>query len=192
MNSLISETYKYVVPANSFVSLTGIVWALFGGFAAGIAVIYYNRFILGKTVRRLLEEGATSMESAKTLDELGLGKSALRTGSLKHHRTLRRFVEVANPEDAEVPVYSKRRAAFWNFLFPQKEKFSYDFDKMKLYIPEEKKYTAEAKYEADRKRSPVSLLIVLAVVFGIAFAATAYAPKIASILDNAISSVING
>ena len=48
-----------------------IVEMMIVGFVIASGYIYYNKILLGSFVRTLLSEGCLSMQSAKTLSELG-------------------------------------------------------------------------------------------------------------------------
>ena len=190
MYSLISETYNYIRSGAGTVTLTGIIWAIAAGFAVGMFLSYYNKNYLGETVRRLYKRGADSKETALTLNELGLAPTKFRTHSLKQGGSLRKYVKIANEDEAVTSLGRKKRAKIFEFLFPSSEKDSCDFETAKLYMPEEERYRAAVRYEQKSRLSPVILVSALIVLAGVALGATIAAPKILKILDNFITSII--
>ena len=190
MYRFISETYNYnYIKIGGVLPFTAAIWAILGGFAAGLILSYHNKSYLGETVRRLCEKGATTPESALTLDELGLKPTFMRTRALREGGSLRKYVEIANRDEALTPLEQKKRPKIISFLFPQREKYEHDFSRAKFYIPEEKKYAAEARYEHKASLSPLLLVISLAAIAAIGVAASFAAPKILKLIDDSLTSV---
>lgn len=190
MYSLISETYNYIHSGAGTVTLAGIIWAIAAGFAVGMFLSYYNKNYLGETVRRLYKKGADSKETALTLKELGLAPTKLRTRSLREGGSLRKYVRIANEEEAVTSLGRKKRPKIVEFLFPSSEKFSCDFETAKFYMPEEEKYKAAVRYDQRSRLSPVLLVSVLIVLAAVALGITFAAPKILKLLDNFITSIV--
>ena len=189
MFRIIAETYNYLRPVNSYLPLSLLVFAVFAGFMAALVLSYRDKTFVGETVRRLLEAGATSKESALTLAELSLPATRARKSSLKEGRAVRKYVEIANPDECLVPIESKAASSVLGKLFPINKKYACDFEKMKLFIPEEKKYKADAKYEQKTKPSLAALIIFLAVLAAGAVLVAYYLPDIFRMADNFIGSV---
>lgn len=61
-----------------------IIWSLYIGASISVFAIFYTRRILGSVVRRLIENGCSSEESAMTLSEIGSEKNFLAKFSIKH------------------------------------------------------------------------------------------------------------
>ncbi|HBL83672.1 MAG: hypothetical protein A2Y17_08970 [Clostridiales bacterium GWF2_38_85] len=63
-----------------------------------IAAFYalYNKAVLGKFVRALINAEAESESSAKTLDEIGYGLNKLITQSLRTNITFKRYIKKSN------------------------------------------------------------------------------------------------
>lgn len=63
---------------NSVTTLNIIVWSLFIGFIIAIGVTLYNKIVLGKIIRALIDKGALTPGSALSADEIGAKTSVLR------------------------------------------------------------------------------------------------------------------
>ena len=175
MYSLISETYNYISSGAGSATLTGIIWALAGGFAVGMILSFYNMSFVGETVRRLYKSGAFSETTALTLNDLGLSPTKLRTHALRDGGALRKYVKIANAGEAAADG---------------KGKVSYDFNAARLYLSEDTKYKAAVRYEQRGRLSPVIIVLALVVIAGVALGATFAVPKILKILDNLITSIV--
>ncbi len=175
MYSLISETYNYISSGAGTATLTGIIWAIAGGFAVGMILSFYNMNFVGETVRRLYKSGAFSETTALTLNDLGLSPTKLRTHTLRDGGALRKYVKIANAGEEAADG---------------KGKASYDFDAARLYLSEDTKYKAAVRYEQRGRLSPVIIVLALVVIAGVALGATFAVPKILKILDNLITSIV--
>ena len=184
---LIAETYKYLKFYNRIVDLKGLVWGIFGGFVIGIALSYYHKVYLGKVVRALLDRDASGKESAMTLNELGIKASFGIRRALFRRRILRKVISVANPEECEIPTQEKTRGKFISLMLPERDGVRYDFDKMKLYIDEENRYRAGARYELKHKINLVYVFLFILLLAGLTFVVYKYAvPDLLRMLDNFI------
>jgi len=123
-----------------------IVEMMIVGFVIASGYIYYNKILLGSFVRTLLSEGCLSMQSAKTLSELGFMKNPFVRFSLRPSTSLCRIVS-----SADESFYSEGKRTGG-----KKEKR--DFSTLRFYISEEKYSKAEKLYED----SGVTALAVLA------------------------------
>ena len=166
-------------------SLRGLIWGIWGGFAAGLLITFYHKSYLGEVVRRLLGRGASSPDSALTLDELGL-KSALRKAALSRGGSLAKYISVANPDEYETND-GKARGRFEGKIFPERDRTVYDFSAMKLYIPEDKKHAASVRYVEKRKISPLWLVVFLTALTALAVSLTIALPELLTMIDNAIT-----
>jgi len=184
---LISAAYKHLKFYNRILTLNGLIWGVWGGFVLGLFLTWYHHSYLGEVVRQLLKKEALSPDSALTLEELGIKKRRVLTAALKEENTLRRVIDIANPEECLSPLPDKGGSGFTKKIFPQKKRYSYDFDKMKLYIPEEKKFRAESRYEQKKTRSPLWLIVWVIALTALAAAATVVIPDLLQLLDNFLS-----
>ncbi len=155
-------------------SLRLMVLGLFAGTIIACIAMAYNKQTLGGVVRRIIESGATSRESAKTAAELGLEKGYLAKNALRSSSTLRRFVKCVAAEDFYDAQNAEREqleaaateSANKEGKKPKKPKYKehtymVDIENDRFYIPEELRDRAEIRYA--RKGSGT-----LAMVLGIA------------------------
>lgn len=167
-------------------TLRGLIWGVWGGFVAGLLITYYHKAYLGETVRRLLKREAHSKETALTLGELGMKPRFPLTRALRRSGSLKKYVEVANPGECETPG-EKPRGRFEGKIFPERDRTNYDFAKMKLFIPEDKRYAASVRYEEKRKITPLWLVVFLAALTALAVGVTLALPELLGLIDNFIT-----
>ena len=111
--------------------LQTILWLILAGFALAAVIVAVMRLSLGKVVRKLLEENATSPETARSLSELGVKETGYLRSSLKGRGPLASVVK-STGEAQE-----------------------------KYYIPEESADRAKAKFKREKFSIPIILLCVL-------------------------------
>ena len=58
-------------------TLAAILYPMLIGLIIGATVVLFNKQVIGKLVKKLLDDKIHSEGSAKTLDELGFGKSRM-------------------------------------------------------------------------------------------------------------------
>lgn len=165
-------------------SLNSIIFALFvGACLAGFATVYHRRTI-GTLVRYLLDAGAFSPETAKTLRESEQDLNFFLRHSIRHNDAFRRIIGVVSAPD-------DRDAAEAQAEDGQQEKNGAQKgqgEKMKktplsdvaLYILPEAKERAEKMYAAD-KMSDANMWMVLfsiAVFAVIAYLSALVVPKL--------------
>ena len=135
------------------------------GICAGIfiaaLIYYYNAQFLGRTVRKLYAAGAFSPAEAKTLEEIGCNKRAVRR-NLLHDTVLAKYV---------VPVEPIQHKA--------------DVEIARFYIPEEKRLVADKRYKEVRGGLR-SLVLLFILCTALCFVLLYYAPDVVRLADNAI------
>ena len=77
-----------------------IIWSVYIGASISVFAIFYTRRILGSVVRRLIENGCHSDESAMTLSEIGSEKNFLAKFSIRHG-ILHSVVSIAPAREGE-------------------------------------------------------------------------------------------
>ncbi len=172
---LAAAEYRHIKFRGGILTLRGLIWGLWGGFAAGLLITYYHKVYLGETVRRLLKRGATSPETALTLPELGQKLVWMRKRALRPGGSLQKYLMYVAPgtaEDGREPVLTRKIS---------------DFSETKLFIPEEKKHVAAVRYGERKKTSPLWLIVFLAVLTALAVALTIALPELLTMIDNAIT-----
>ena len=142
-----------------------IIGISIGIIVAAICNIYNKRYV-GNFVRKLIKEDCMSRESAKTLSELGYGKSLGIKSVIKSGGSLSRWVRCAE-EDEFLEALAVKKKEFEELHASDKKppkfkepQFKRDLKKMHFYLPEEKKYTAEVRFDP----KGVHLLGVLIVI----------------------------
>ncbi len=157
--------------ADAMAMVRNIVFGLLVGVIIASLFIVIDKRILGEFVRKLLAEDCTSAEKAKRLSELDFAtKYAIRNG-VRRGNTLRSVVRCREEEEYNAKIseqrkkYEERRAEDKS-LPPFKEvPYSVNPDEDHFYIPEEKKYSAEMRFE---KKGTTwlgfAMVIVIAVI----------------------------
>ena len=127
------------------------------GISIGIIVAalcnLFNKRYVGNFVRKLIKEDCMRAENAKTLSELGYSKSLGIRYVIKSGGSLSRWVRCAE-EDEFLEALAEKKKEFEEqhasdkkppkFKEPQ---FKRDLNKMHFYLPEEKKYSAEIRFD---------------------------------------------
>jgi hypothetical protein len=147
-----------------------IVGITIGIIVASIGTLYNKRYI-GDFVRKVISEGCLDAKSAKTLYELGYLKDIGIRNVIKSGGTLSRWVRCVEEDEflasveikrAEFDEQHKGESKPPKFVEPM---FKRDLNTMHFYIPEDKKYAAEVKFEkAGNSPAAVFLVAIVAVI----------------------------
>ncbi|MBO4265132.1 MAG: hypothetical protein J5922_03540 [Clostridia bacterium] len=86
------------------ITLQGVIIALGVGLGIGAIFAIYLKNVKGRTVRSLIESGAFSEKSAKTLDDIGLGNSFFAIWSCRKNSTLRRVITVLGSDEKSAKI----------------------------------------------------------------------------------------
>ena len=218
------EFYEYDnfnLNETSFVAIKYIIIGIFFGTVIASASALYNRRVLGKFIRALIKQDATSPESAKTLAELGFDKNPFIKYSLVHGYTLKKSTscveyeehlrsldgsgslekssgeeaegsenareavdtaaEVTSAETKQPKRISAREALYGKEFIP-------DVKSAHFYIPEDKKYLMDVKFEAKGSNWLTFILTVIAA-FLMTGAAVLFLPDILQLADNFINLI---
>ncbi len=147
---------------NALFSVPLIVIGIFVGIAIALFASVFTKRVLGGMVRKLLAEEALSADSAKTLDELGLGSHVLLCHAVKGNVSLRRVV-YCREEDQFLQEQEEQKQASPSPKKFKSKPFRVDPKMHHFYIPEEQKETAAAKFQ-EKGTSIVSLCVLLIVL----------------------------
>ncbi len=159
-----------------------IIFAFIGVAIACFAMLY-NKRTIGGIVRKIIAEGASSPESAKTLAELGLDRKILTRNAIVRNVTLRRYVKCVEEEE-----YLSKYADLQDAKRKVKSKYYIDLKTDRFYIPEEKRIQAEIRYE--KKGSNLFSVIFAIVLLSIALLLIfSFLPNILGMIDSAVSAV---
>ena len=178
--------------SGSLISLGGVIIGIaIGNVIAAICTVYNKRYI-GDFVRKLIYEECFDAGSAKTLYELGYLKSAGIRGVIKSGGSLSRWVRCVE-EDDFLSELEKSRQAFdeehKNDIKKPKFKeieFKRDLNTMHFYLPRDKKYAAEIKFDDKGASWGAVILVIIGAVLFAAFACYML-PDILKLIDNFIS-----
>ena len=182
---------NYSLGTGSLVTLQGIIIGLSVGLALATISTIYNKRHLGDFIRKLIYEECFDTKSAKTLYELGYLKDAGVRGAVKSGGTLSRWARCVEEDEFMSAIEVKREEfneAHKNDPKPPKFKepeFKRDVNNMHFYLPMDKKYAAEIKFDAKGANITTAIIIcILALVF-CAFACY-IVPDVLKLIDNFI------
>ena len=170
---------------------TVLVGITIGLIIASFASIYNKKYI-GGFIRRLIKKDCLDAARAKTLEELGYANKFGVRRSIGTNGTLVRWVrcveedEFNSKQDAERVAFEEEHK---NDKKPSKFKeveFKRDTKTMHFYIPEEKKYAADVKFE-DKGTSWRSLIVVIVVSVLLCAFLSYILPDIIKMVDNFIT-----
>lgn len=187
MDNIKFGTGTLVTLKTMLVGLTiGIIFASF--------ITIYNKKYIGGFVRKLLSEQCLDAKSAKTLAELGYAKKLGVRFALGADRPLSRWARCVE-EDEFLAEIEKKRAEFEEAHKDDDDppkfhevRFKRDVKTMHFYVPKEKKYAADMKF--DSKGANWGSFILVAVVATLICAFLSFIlPDIVKMIDNFISIV---
>jgi ABC-type amino acid transport system permease subunit len=179
---------------NSFLTYKGmtleiIVWSMFLGVIIGAFVILYNKSILGAFVRILLEAGANSPESAKTLEETGFSKNIFVKFSLYVKSTFRKIIQVSPVKSGyeikgdTVPLENTKKRIKKNRRTAQPK-----LSELKFYIPQEMAVRADSIY-SNNGTSLLIVIITIALFLTVAILSFTVIPDLVQMLKNFVEFV---
>ncbi len=172
-------------------SLTTTAMVIVAGFIAvmvGASVFIFTKRVLGRLVRRLIKNDAVSHESAKTLDELELGKS-LAVRLFINGTTLSKAVRCREEDEFYgIGEDGKSKDAYKvSLATPRKLRYKRDPAKDHFYIPEEKKHHLSVRFTR-KGTNPVTLLILAVVYIVMALIVVKILPSLVGFADGVIGS----
>ncbi len=178
----------------TLISLKTILIGLTVGLILASFITIYNKKYIGGFVRKLLSEECFSKETAKTLGELGYLSNFGVRNAIKTDRPLSRWIRCVE-EDEFLEEMTKKRE---NYEEEHKDdpkaprfkeiNFKRDVKTMHFYIPEEKKYTIDVKYDAKGANWISFVLVAVISIAACAFLSFAL-PEIIKMIDNFITVV---
>lgn len=147
------DLQNFTLGTGSLVSLQIIIIGLtIGIIVASFSTIFNKRYV-GDFIRKMIYEECFDAKSSKTLYELGYYRSPAIRGMIKSGGTLSRWVRCVE-EDEFLTEVNKKRVEFDELHKEDKKKpkfdepeFKRDVNTMHFYLPEEKKYAAEVKFD---------------------------------------------
>ena len=189
------ENFK--IESNALFSFNLIIIGITIGIVIASISTLYNKRYIGDFVRKIINEGCFDASSAKTLYELGYLRDIGIRNVIKSGGTLSRWVRCVE-EDEHLAAVEIKRAEFEeihkNDQHPPKFTepiFKRDCNTMHFYIPEEKKYAAEVKFEK-AGNSPMAVLLVAVVAVILCIFICYMLPDTIKLVDNFISVMKGG
>ena len=154
-----------------------VIFGIFIGVLMAALYIIYIKNVVGAFVRKLLAEGCLSEETAKTAEELGYGKNPLIRSALRGTMTRGTVYSVLpKAEQGSEPADGEDKP---------KDKLP-TFAETRFYIPEDKKYAAEMRFNARGSGWP-TFFVVLVLSIACIFLIFAILPHALNYLDKTIS-----
>jgi len=150
-----------------------VIWSLFIGIVIGVFGSFFVKQVLGAFVRKLIEVGADSPQSAKSLSELGFDKNFFVLNSLKETSTMRKLISCTDEDDVPENITAKKQREL-NLS-------------RKWYIPRELFDRAELMYSSRGNTIGVALISILAFMIA-ALLSFMIIPDLVQMASNAFSS----
>jgi len=194
-NPTLSGYTNFNFGSDNIINIHVIVFGIFIGVMIASAYAIYTKQILGKFVRKLLQEDITAPERAKTLGELGFDKNLAVIYGLKGY-TLGRvvnslekdeYIESVNRMRADYEENRKEASKQGNRLPPFAEpKFDKKATECRYYIAEKNRYTAEMRFNPNGSGYGTFFFVLLVSIMCIIII-YALLPQILAFADAAIS-----
>lgn len=185
---------NFTLGTGTLVSLKTILIGLTIGLIFASFITIYNKRYIGSFVRKMISEGCLDKENAKTLTELGYLKNIGVRQSIKTDKPLSRWIRCVEEDDYNKEMTKKRaeyEEAHKNDKKAPKFKevgFKRDVKTMHFYIPEEKKYAIDVKFNA-KGANWVSLILVAAISITVCAFLSFALPELIQMIDNFITVV---
>ena len=186
---------------NSWLTYNGmtleiIVWSMFFGVLLGSLLIFYNRNVLGAFIRVLLENGATSPSTAKTLEETGFLNNFFVRAALRTRGTYRRIIHAssaASPLDLPPPpltdgMQSETESEEKNTGGKKKERMSRrraSLSEVKFFIPDNMAARARSIY-SDKGINIFAIFMTIGLFLIVAILSILIVPQLIQMLKNFI------
>ena len=181
--------YEHIsVGSNALMNLRNVILGICLGIVIASAMIAFEKNKKGALVRAIIKKQCLWPEKAQTLAELGFEKSFAIRSDLRRTTALSKVVKCVEREAHEQDVEAMRQAYIEKngsdagFVAPV---FTIDFDSAHFYIPDEKHYAADLRY--DQKGSGWrAFLLVLIVSVILAIVVCFLLPDMLQLVDNMI------
>lgn len=152
--------------------LNMIIWCMYAGMVLATFYTYYQKQIIGGFVNKLRQAGATTPDTAKTLEELGYLRHGAIRRELSKPAPLRKMVweaEDLHQEGEDGVIFCSRETTL-------------DLDTGRFYIPEEKRIEAELRYNV-KGNDLLAVIMSIVVFFALAVLACAFLPTLMDLIE---------
>lgn len=158
---------NFTIPSG-FDSLDVMVWGICAGVMLGVIAATFDKLFCQRMVQALLTRGAQTPEGALSLGELDIKGKWYLKGALREGKPLRKMLSV--PESLTLPAKT---------------------EDIPFYLPEEKRFRAESRYE--NGRHPImSMFLIAALLLVTALFVLFIVPELLTMLDNLVGFVKYG
>lgn len=179
--------------SDGMLNIKTIVLGLLVGLIIASFSMVINKRVLGEFIRTLLSGGCLSPESAMTLSELGFERKYVIRNGVRRGTNIRCVVKCREEEEFYASLakrreeYERQREADTSLPPFVQSEYTVNADTDHFYIPEEKKYSAEMRF--DKKGTTWLGFAVIVVVSVVLFCVLLFAiPEILKLLDELVGS----
>lgn len=192
-----NKTDYEILDFGGVMSVPLLIIILFAVIAVAAIALIFVKKLNGDLVRTLIQNECLSAETAKSLPELDLADKLFLRYSVKKGTALRRFVICKEEEEYDAQCqkkaeeYAKMREEnpkLSKYFSPKP--FKIDPDAHHFYIPEDKKYAAEVRFE-QKGNATVGAIILGAVALVVLAALVIFLPDLLKMLDEFLVSFLS-
>lgn len=164
------EYENLLISSGGIAFLRMIITGMFLGFLISAVVMMYNKRVLGKAVRELVELGAVGSENAVAMTSLACSSNAFIRRSVLRGVNLRRVIKVMPASDSECQDIKKITS-----------------ESALVYIPEQDLDAACRKF--DKSGTSIrSLLLVIAISLAIYIVVMFFIPLALSLINGVVGN----
>lgn len=181
----------------AFTNLRGIIIGMVAGIIIAAYLSIFNKRVHGSFVSSVIELGASTPSTAKTLSELGYMKNSAVRSAIRSGNTYRGILRCVEAEEYYFArelargEYEAKVAASGVSAPPfESPEFKFDFEKAHFYIPEDKHFSASTRFEK-KGTSVFSAVVMTLISIALLWAILKFLPDIMQLLDNFVG-MING
>ena len=185
------------VDADSMALIRNIVFGMIIGVIVASFAVVIDKRVLGAFVRKLIAEECLSPQSAKRLCDLGFDEKYVIRNGVRKGTNLRSVIRCREEDEHNAQIahqrelYEEQRQKDPSLPEFVEATYQVSADADHFYIPEEKKYAAEMRFEKKGTSWMIFFLIIFASL--ILFAAFIFLlPEILQFLDDLAGSVKGG
>ena len=176
----LSELFLY----NGELKLEFIVWPIFIGICIAAFATVFVRVKHGEVVRAIIEAGAISAETAKSLEELGVANKFFVRSALRGRSALRRVVDATDGMTVETD--EEGRGVLRVLSIGE----AVDLDGCKFFITDANKDRAESLYD-NTNSTLLTAGITVIVAFAVAAISMVIIPNLQQMLENMLENMRN-
>lgn len=180
---------NFSIKSNTLLSVKLMIVGVCIGIIIAAAFNIYNKRYLGGFIKTMLNEDCLDSDRAKTLSELGYLKKIGVRRAIKTNGILVRWVRCAEEDEYYANAKDDRDDVGVKGKYKLAE-FKRDTKNMHFYIPEEKKYAADVKFD-DKGANWAVFILVTVLSVALCLVLCYMLPDMIKFVDNFIS-VING